>query len=171
MAKRGANKGGGIQQRMAPKGGIKKQAPKQRVNIKGAGRPQPANNNRGPKVKTKGMTLATIMPKAAPPPKPSGRHSLLLMQTTAAKASRTWSDYQTTPALLEGVVAIFEQALKKLNPGAVKLTYTVADLQTYVDSLYDCSVLLADAKTKQYEPKGKDFLKQQLMQKFRSAAS
>ena len=28
MAKRGANKGGGIQQRMAPKGGIKKQAPK-----------------------------------------------------------------------------------------------------------------------------------------------
>merc|ERR1719240_2616002 len=112
------------------------------------------------------MTLATIVPKAAAPAPKPGRHSVLLMQSAPAVATRTWSDYPTMPALLEGVVAIFERELRKLNPGSAKLTYTVADLQTYVDSLYDCSVLLADAKTKQYDPKGKDFLKQQLMQKF-----
>ena len=38
-----------------------------------------------------------------------------------------------------------------------------ADLHVYVDSLHDLSILVADPQTKQYAPKGKDFIKGQLL--------
>ena len=46
---------------------------------------------------------------------------------------------------------------------------TVADLHVYVDSL-DVSMMVADPQTKQYAPKGKDYIKSQLLVKMKSAA-
>lgn len=165
-AKGGAGGGGGLARK--PQGGvIRKQAPKRAGLAKGAANRAPANANRGAK---KGMTLTTIMPKK-PAPKPSGRHTLLLTQRYAAINSRSWSDYASTPAALEAFIAGFEGELRKLNPGMGKLTYSVADLHTYVDSFHDLSLMVSNPQTKEYSPKGKDFLKSQLLQKFKSAAN
>ena len=37
-----------------------------------------------------------------------------------------------------------------LNPGQKTLTYSVADLQQYVDSMHDVSLMVSDPQTKQY---------------------
>ena len=63
------------------------------------------------------------------------------------------------------------EQLRNLNPGIGSLTYSVADLQQYVDSMHDVSLMVVDPQTKQYSPKGKAFLKQQLMQRLKSAVA
>jgi hypothetical protein len=45
-----------------------------------------------------------------------------------------------------------------------------ADLHVYVDSMHDLSILVADPQTKQYAPKGKDFIKGQLLARLKQAA-
>ena len=42
-------------------------------------------------------------------------------------------------------------------------------MHVYVDSL-DVSMMVADPQTKQYAPKGKDYIKSQLLVKMKSAA-
>ena len=104
------------------------------------------------------------------PPKPKTLHTLLLMQTSQAAGSRTWSDYPSLPGALDAFIAGYERELRKLNPGTAKLTYTVADLHTYIDSLFDVSLMVSDPATKQYAPRGKAYLKSQLMEKLKKAA-
>ena len=75
------------------------------------------------------------------------------------------------PQALENIISTFEKELRKLNPGTAQLTYSVADLHTYVDSLSDISLMTLDPQTKQYAPKGKDYVKTQLLQKLKGAAA
>jgi hypothetical protein len=65
---------------------------------------------------------------------------------------------------------MYEKELRKLNPAIAQLSYTVADLHVYVDSMHDMSMLIADPQTKQYAPKGKDFIKSQLLARLKQAA-
>jgi len=152
---------------------------------KGGGKPMPKNGRSGGAIAkpaqrrpAKPTTLAAAVKGAGAPkatqrpmaPKPKTLHTLVLMQTSAAAGSRTWSDYPSLPAAMDAFIAGYEKELRKLNPGTAKLTYTVADLHTYVDSLFDVSMMVADPATKQYSPKGKGYLKQQLLEKLRAAA-
>ena len=41
---------------------------------------------------------------ARPQQNQSGRHTLLLLQKTAAAGSRSWSDYRSVPAALDGFI-------------------------------------------------------------------
>ena len=72
---------------------------------------------------------------------------------------------------LESVIATFEKELRKLNPGVTQLTYSVADLHVYVDSLKDASLMTLDPQTRQYVPRGKDYIKSALMQKLKGQAA
>eukprot|EP00966_Prymnesium_polylepis_P104816 2428101-Prymnesium_polylepis.1 len=123
-----------------------------------AGKPKPAP------VRKPGMPVPTAAPKGG------GRHTIMLQQATSAPGSRTWTDFDSTPAALDFFTGGYEKELRKLNPASAQLTYTVADLHTYVDSLHDLSMLVADPQTKQYAPKGKDFIKSQLMMRIKQAA-
>ena len=87
---------------------------------------------------------------AKAPPKPQGRHTLLLKQDTSAASSKTWSDYNNTNEAIDGFIATYEAKLRNLNPGLKTLTYSVADLHQYVDSMHDISLLVSDPQTKQY---------------------
>ena len=73
--------------------------------------------------------------------------------------------------VLDAFIALYEKELRKLNPGLAKLTYSVADLHKYVDSLWDVSLMVSDPATKQYAPRGKPFLKDKLLEKLRAAAA
>jgi hypothetical protein len=101
----------------------------------------------------------------------SQRHTLVLQQQTAAAGSRTWSDYASTALAVDAFVTGYEAALRKLNPAAKQLTYSVADLHTYIDGMHDLSMLVADPQTKQYAPKGKAFVKAELMKRLAKQAA
>ena len=116
-----------------------------------------------------GAGAKVTKPNAEPTPK--ALHTLLLLQTTAATTTRTWSDFNSLPLALDAFIALYEKELRKLNPGLAKLTYSVADLHKYVDSLWDVSLMVSDPATKQYAPRGKPFLKDKLLEKLRAAAA
>ncbi len=110
---------------------------------------------------------AAHRPAAAAPPQahaqPGGRrHTILLLQPDAAKASRTYFDFQALEEALQGVCAVFEGRLRELNPGRAQLTYDVADLFAWLDRLPDLSVLVYEPRARLYEPHGRAFVKAQL---------
>lgn len=173
MAKRGAARPGGGNNRPAG-GGVKVGGG---VPRKGGGGVQ-----KGAQSLKQKLAAARAKPKAgfqraavtAAPKKQvqgSGRHTLLLKQETAASSSKTWADYGSVNEAVDGFIAAYEAKLRNLNPGQKTLTYSVADLQQYVDSMHDVSLMVSDANTKQYAPRGKAFLKSQLMTRLKSAVA
>ena len=128
------------------KGGVKKGGAKKTVQMpKGApSLKQKLAAARGPQVQQR----APGGPKAAP--KPSGRHTLLLKQDQPAASSRSWSDFASVNDAIDGFISSYEAKLRNLNPGQKTLTYSVADLQQYVDSMHDVSLMVSDPQTKQY---------------------
>lgn len=161
----------------APKGGPRGKGAalptlKQKLGVGGAGvkkQNRPGVKIGGFKGAVKGvqrMPVAQVQKPANPQ-----RHTLLLQQATTSTASRSWADYQNTAAAVEAFVTVYETQLRKLNPALRQLTYSVADLHAYVDSMHDISILVADPQTKQYKPNGKAFLKQLLLNRLKSAAA
>ena len=69
-------------------------------------------------------------------------HTILLVQPVANKASRTYSDFETVPQAVDGVLALFEKRLKELNPQMRQITYDINDLYRYIDTLQDLSALV-----------------------------
>lgn len=69
-------------------------------------------------------------------------HTILLVQPVANKASRTYSDFETVPQAMDGVLALFEKRLKELNPQMRQITYDINDLYRYIDTLQDLSALV-----------------------------
>jgi hypothetical protein len=137
---------GGVQKGGLKKGGVQKGGVQKGVNLKAklaANRGKPGNGMKG-------------MQRTAPPkPKPaaasaaSGRHTLLLKQESGAASTRTWSDFGSVNEAIDSFVTSYEAKLRNLNPGQATLTYSVADLQQYVDAMHDVSLLVSDPQTKQ----------------------
>jgi hypothetical protein len=68
------------------------------------------------------------------------RHTILLVQPSSSV--KTYMDYESVPAAMDGVCAMFEKRLKELNPQMRSITYDINDLYHYVDSLPDLSALV-----------------------------
>lgn len=99
-------------------------------------------------------------------------HTILLVQTSAKKPdSRTWSDYETVNACLEGVCKIYEEHLKRMNPNSPSITYKIAQLFEFVDSLADLSCLVYNASDGKYVPHSKDWIKERIYVLLRKQAS
>ena len=75
-----------------------------------------------------------------------------------------------TRQALDAFVSEYEKQLKALNPQARQLTYTVKDLHAYIDQLADLSALVYSPTEKLYAPRGKEFIKQQLLLRLQAAA-
>ncbi len=99
----------------------------------------------------------------------AAKHTILLFQPTKNRSSRSVSDHPSVPNACEFFVNAFERELKRLNPGRSQLGYSVADLQSYVDTMTDVRVLVEEP-SKLYRAHGKGFLKTALFEKLRSAA-
>ena len=98
------------------------------------------------------------------------QHTLLLLQSTTNKSSRTWHDFPTLEGALDAFTSQYEAQLRKLNPQLKQLTYTVQDLHVYADSLADLSLMVLDPATKQYKPQGKPYVKSQLLERLKKQA-
>ena len=70
------------------------------------------------------------------------RHTIILVQPTPGKASRTFADFETVPLAMDGVCQMFEKRLKELNPSMRSITYDINDLYHYIDLLPDLSALV-----------------------------
>jgi hypothetical protein len=68
-------------------------------------------------------------------------HTIILLQSSDAVASRTYLDFETQGKALDAIVRMFEDRLRALTPGARNITYDVEDLYRYLDNLTDISAL------------------------------
>ena len=100
-----------------------------------------------------------MAPPARPPINAQNTHTILLLQPNENRQSRTFYDFTTVKAAVSGLTEIFQEILRKLNPGKKELADTMADIHRYVDSVPDLSMLVFDARTSQYQPLTKQMIK------------
>ena len=74
------------------------------------------------------------------------RHTLLLVQYNHSLASRTFLDFTSLAAALDGVCLLYEKELKALNPSMTNITYDISDLYSYLDQLADIALLVYAAR-------------------------
>eukprot|EP00803_Ostreobium_quekettii_P000934 evm.model.scf_414EXC.2 EVM.evm.TU.scf_414EXC.2 scf_414EXC:12463-16251(-) len=72
----------------------------------------------------------------------NGRHTILLIQGTRNKATRTYLDYESVPLAMDGLINLFEKKLRELNPSIRSLTYDINDLYQFMDDMEDISALV-----------------------------
>ncbi|KAK3021387.1 hypothetical protein RJ639_046468 [Escallonia herrerae] len=86
----------------------------------------------------------------------ANRHTIILMQTSQNKATRTFMDYDSISKAMDelsfmngfccsvhaGICGLYERKLKDLNPATRNITYDIADLYNFIDGLADLSALV-----------------------------
>ena len=115
------------------------------------------------------------------------RHTIVLVQHSQDPKTRTFQDYDTVTSAMDGdptpnprcearsrlramslmpldarvagVCKMYEKKLKQLNPTVRQISYDIADLFRYVDSLGDLCCLVFDPSTNQYAPHNKEWIK------------
>lgn len=61
-----------------------------------------------------------------------------------------------------GICKLFEAQLKQSRPQQRNITYDISELYQYLDNLTDASCLVFNQQLGAYEPRNKDWLKQQV---------
>jgi len=89
-----------------------------------------------------------------------GKHTIVLLQPTN-KSSRTFLDYETIEAAMDGICGLFEADLKRQHPQRGQITYDIADLYRYLDSFTDITCLVLEGKM--YAPCNKDWVKERIL--------
>ena len=69
-------------------------------------------------------------------------HTLLLLQYNHSLGSRTFVDFESQAAAMDGVCSLYEKELKTLNPNQANITYDIADVCDYLDQLARISCLV-----------------------------
>ncbi|TKY58033.1 Enhancer of rudimentary-like [Spatholobus suberectus] len=72
----------------------------------------------------------------------ANRHTIILMQTSQNRATRTFMDYESITQAMDGICALYERKLKELNPAIRNLSYDITDLYNFIDGLADMSALV-----------------------------
>lgn len=98
-------------------------------------------------------------------------HTVLLVQPSANKWSRTYYDYESVKELVDGVCQLYEQQLRQVNPNARgEIQYDVTDLFNYVDQVPDMSCLVYDSNMRAYRPHDKSWIRDTCLKHLRSQA-
>mmetsp|Transcript_6684 Transcript_6684/g.14274 ORF Transcript_6684/g.14274 Transcript_6684/m.14274 type:complete len:102 (+) Transcript_6684:43-348(+) len=92
----------------------------------------------------------------------AGRHTIILLQYTPRYETRTYLDFPAVAAAMDAVVKLYEHKLKELNPQVRQITYDIADLNNYLDTLQDVCALVFDPASNKYEPKDRAWIKQKI---------
>uniref|UniRef100_A0A1I8JNI8 Enhancer of rudimentary homolog n=1 Tax=Macrostomum lignano TaxID=282301 RepID=A0A1I8JNI8_9PLAT len=115
----------------------------------------------GPSPVTLPLPTAAPIPRCRPPAAMS--HSILLIQPDLRRLDgRVWADYNSIEACLDGVCRVFEEHLKASNPQAPTITYDIAQLFDFIESLGDLSCLVLNRPSGTYVPHNKDWIKERL---------
>ncbi|KAJ4798994.1 hypothetical protein LUZ62_050240 [Rhynchospora pubera] len=72
----------------------------------------------------------------------TNRHTIILMQTTQYRASRTFQDYDSISRAMDGICNFYERKLREIDPTNQHITYDISDLYNFIDGLADLSALV-----------------------------
>ncbi|KAF7830366.1 enhancer of rudimentary-like protein [Senna tora] len=113
----------------------------------------------------------------------ANRHTIILMQTSQNRATRTFMDYESISQAMDGICALYERKLKELNPAIRDLSYDIADLYNFIDGLADmsalvyfslslslCSTCSYDHSIQAYLPYDRQWIKQRTFQHLKKLA-
>nr|QFS19072.1 enhancer of rudimentary 1 [Apopellia endiviifolia (species B)] len=98
------------------------------------------------------------------------RHTIVLMQPISNRATRTFMDFDTVSSAMDGICGIYEKKLKDMNPQLRNITYDIADLYKFIDSLIDMSALVFDPSMNAYVPYDRQWIKQRAFQHLKKLA-
>ncbi|XP_043703565.1 enhancer of rudimentary homolog isoform X1 [Telopea speciosissima] len=103
--------------------------------------------------------------------KRANRHTIILMQTSPNRATRTFMDYESISQAMDGICALYERKLKELNPAIRNITYDIADLYNFIDGLADLSALVYDHSIQAYLPYDRQWIKQRTFHHLKKLAT
>ncbi|EKX33120.1 hypothetical protein GUITHDRAFT_90822 [Guillardia theta CCMP2712] len=86
------------------------------------------------------------------------KHTIVLLQETASKSTRTFSDFESVSEAMNGICQLYEQRLKQMNPGMRNITYDISELYAFIDQLGDLCCLVYNGYGA-YEPHNKQWVK------------
>ncbi|XP_043703566.1 enhancer of rudimentary homolog isoform X3 [Telopea speciosissima] len=101
----------------------------------------------------------------------ANRHTIILMQTSPNRATRTFMDYESISQAMDGICALYERKLKELNPAIRNITYDIADLYNFIDGLADLSALVYDHSIQAYLPYDRQWIKQRTFHHLKKLAT
>ncbi|CAA6672238.1 unnamed protein product [Spirodela intermedia] len=90
----------------------------------------------------------------------ANRHTIILMQSSPNRATRTFMDYDSISQAMDGICGLYERKLKELNPTVRNIQYDIADLYNFIDGLTDLSALVFDHSMQAYLPYDREWIKQ-----------
>jgi len=91
------------------------------------------------------------------------KHTILLIQFTNSRATRTYADYESVTEAMSGICQLFEEKLKKENPNTRNITYDIRDLYNYIDGLGDLACLVYSPQNMAYTPHNKEWIKERVL--------
>ncbi|KAK4798804.1 hypothetical protein SAY86_031130 [Trapa natans] len=98
------------------------------------------------------------------------KHTIVLMQPSQNRASRTFMDYESVSQAIDGICGLYERKLKELNPAILNITYDVSDLYNFIDGLTDLSALVYSPNAQAYVPYDREWIKQRTFQHLKRMA-
>uniref|UniRef100_A0A0E0K2A8 Enhancer of rudimentary homolog n=1 Tax=Oryza punctata TaxID=4537 RepID=A0A0E0K2A8_ORYPU len=100
----------------------------------------------------------------------AGRHTIILMQPSQNRASRTFMDYNSINHALDGLCGLYERKIRDINPMVPNITYDITDLYNFIDGLADISALVYDLSIQAFLPYDRQWIKQKLFQHLKKLA-
>ncbi|KAL3502375.1 hypothetical protein ACH5RR_036824 [Cinchona calisaya] len=98
------------------------------------------------------------------------RHTIVLMQTSQSRATRTFMDYGSINQAMDGICGLYERKLKDLNPSIRNINYDISDLYNFIDGLADMSALVYEHSIQAYLPYDRKWIKAKLLQHLKKLA-
>eukprot|EP01100_Stratorugosa_tubuloviscum_P012604 TRINITY_DN6022_c2_g1_i1.p1 TRINITY_DN6022_c2_g1~~TRINITY_DN6022_c2_g1_i1.p1 ORF type:complete len:103 (+),score=36.46 TRINITY_DN6022_c2_g1_i1:217-525(+) len=98
------------------------------------------------------------------------KHTIVLMQLTPSRSSRTFSDYESVSAAMNGICRNYEERLQQIHPGRQNITYQAKELFDYIDNLPDLSCLVFNRQLVAYVPYNKEWIKSRLLVQLKKIA-
>ncbi|XP_013620151.1 PREDICTED: enhancer of rudimentary homolog [Brassica oleracea var. oleracea] len=90
----------------------------------------------------------------------NGRHTIILLQNSPSRATRTFMDYDSIGQAMDGICGLYERKLKEINPSLRNLSYDIADLYNFMDGFADMSALVYEHSMHAYLPYDRQWIKQ-----------
>ncbi|KAB2077614.1 hypothetical protein ERO13_A06G102300v2 [Gossypium hirsutum] len=100
----------------------------------------------------------------------ANKHTIVLMQTSQNRSTRTFMDYSSVTQAMDGICGLYERKLKELNPATRNITYDIVDLYNFIDGLADMSALVYDHSIQAYLPYDRQWIKQKVFQHLKKLA-
>ena len=91
------------------------------------------------------------------------QHTIILIQISNDRQSRDFQDFNSVEDAIDGILNIYEENAKALNPNLPRITYTIDDLYSFIDDLVEVACLVYTDSIKAYAPHGKKWLKTKIL--------